>query len=263
MDYYEAEGGSAYIRIRPFKDLMLEGRYQYDETNWLPASHNLWSVFGGDKQFPDNFNTVEDGFRANGIEEIDTTALGSVFLSARYDNVGEHDSSPFSGTRASFEMEWSDPEIDSDFDFNRYTLAATHYMRLNRRAMLSLGVRYGNSTGYLPMHKRFYLGGLSTLRGYRHKELMGTEFWMANAEYRFELPGTSTDFALLYDVAQIANGVNLDENADLLHSVGLSWYLSDDLHLTVAKRLDGAENDDPRFLVRFTGGINWGVSTDW
>ena len=37
MDYYEAEGGSAYIQVRPFGDLLLEGRYQFDQTSWLSA----------------------------------------------------------------------------------------------------------------------------------------------------------------------------------------------------------------------------------
>lgn len=262
MDYYEAEGGSMFIRIKPVSNLILEARYQYDETNWLSARHHLWTLFGGSKLFSDNFDSVEDSVRLRGIDEIDTTVLGSVYLSAHYDNVGENRHVPFSGTRASFELEWSDPDFNSDFDFHRYTVAATQYLRLNRRAMLSLGVRYGTSSGYLPMHKRFYLGGLSTLRGYQHKEFMGTEFWMANAEYRFELPGTSTDFGLMYDVARIANDLDLNQ-AEVLHSVGLAWYISDDLRISLAKRFDSAENDDPRLLVRLTEGINWEVSADW
>lgn len=262
MDYYEAEGGSMFLRIKPLKNLIFETRYQYDETNWLPSRHHLWTLFGGSKLFGDNYASVDSSFRERGIREIDTTVLGSVYFTANYDEVGKSSSFPFSGTRASFELEWSDPDFNSDFDFKRYTLAASHYLRLNRRAMLSLGLRYGNSSGDLPMHKRFYLGGLSTLRGYEHKEFMGTEFWLANAEYRFVLPGTSTNFGLLYDVAQIADDADLNQ-AETLHSVGLAWYLSDGLRISVAKRLDNADKNDPRLLVRLTGGINWEVNTDW
>jgi len=254
-DYYEAEGGSAWIRFKPVKNLKFETRYQYDETKWLEGSRNLWSVFGGDKRFDQNFATVEDSIRTAGIMEIDSTKIGSLHFGLEYDDRDQNPAFAHDGWLLSADLEWSNHDFTSDFDYRRYTIAATRYQRLNRRAMYILGVRYGGSDGYLPMHKRFYLGGLGTLRGYSHKEFMGTKFWMANTEYRFELPGSDLGFGLIYDVAQIANETKLTKNTEVLHSLGVAVYIWDEFSVSLSKRLDRSVDNDPKFYVRLTSGF--------
>ena len=251
-DYYQADGASAYLRMRPIKHLMLEGRYRYEETDWLGAHRNLWSLFGGDKMFSRNFDLVESVFRERGILEIDTSTNAALQFMVDYDTRDPDDPFGPSAIAASAALEWSNPDIESDFDYRRYTVSLRRYQRLNRRTMLLFRFIYGGSDGYLPMHKRFYLGGLGTLHGFTHKELMGTTFAMTNVEYRFDFPRNSLALSLMYDAAQIANEQSLDEDMAIKHSVGVALYLGDDTRVSLAKRLDRSEDDDPRLYARFS-----------
>ncbi|MCP4684136.1 MAG: BamA/TamA family outer membrane protein, partial [bacterium] len=106
------------------------------------------------------------------------------------------------------------------------------------------------SDGEPPMHKLFYLGGLGTLHGYRHKEFMGQRFWMANSEYRVDFPHSDLAASLTWDVGQISSDSHFDASDEIRHSIGASLYLGSDVKVTLAKRLDGSTNDDPRFYVR-------------
>jgi outer membrane protein assembly factor BamA len=101
------------------------------------------------------------------------------------------------------------------------------------------------------MYKRFYLGGLGTLLGYRHKELMGTEFGMANAEYRVDFPRTDLAASVFWDAAQIANETKLSGDIEVKHCLGAAVHFGDDMRVNVSKRLDRGYNDDPKIYVRF------------
>jgi hypothetical protein len=88
------------------------------------------------------------------------------------------------------------------------------------------------------------------LHGYRHKELMGSRFWMINGEFRHTLPRTDIAISLLWDVAQIGYHGAADEKIEVRHSLGGAVYFGDDVRVSVARRLDGFTDRDPRFYVR-------------
>lgn len=111
---------------------------------------------------------------------------------------------------------------------------------------------YGGSDGYLPIYKRYFLGGLGTLRGYRHKEYMGNKFWMVNTEYRTRFPGSDISASLIWDMGKIGDDIALDGDVDLKHSLGFALTLGDDFRISIAKRMDRSEDNDPRIYVRFT-----------
>jgi hypothetical protein len=255
MDYYEAEGGRVYVKVKPVSELTLEGGYRYEDTRWFPARNNLWSLFGGDKRFADNFGSVNLIYRDQGIAEIDTTTNVALFANVTWDTRDKETPLEYSGWVASGAFEWSHPDISSDFDYRRYKAELTRLQRLNRRIMLIVRGTYGASDGYLPMYKRFYLGGIGTLHGYRHKEYMGTRFWMVNTEYRLEFPRTDLALALSWDVGQISNTSKFGSDDDVRHSLGLSLYVGDDFKMTVAKRLDRSYDNDPKLYVRFMHAI--------
>jgi hemolysin activation/secretion protein len=100
------------------------------------------------------------------------------------------------------------------------------------------------------MQKLFYLGGLGTLHGYRHKEFMGSRFWMLNSEYRIDFPRSDLAASLSWDVGQVSADSHFGIEDEVRHSLGASLYFGNDLKLTVARRLDGAKDDDPKFYVR-------------
>jgi hypothetical protein len=249
-DYYEAEGGTAWISLRPLEDLSFKGSYTYEETRWFDAQPNLWRIFGGDKKFRDNFSSVDSELREAGRMAIDSNDNAYVLLKLDYDtrNIDE----PFdrSSWAATGILEWSHPDMSSGYDYRRYTLNVRRYQKFHRRIMLIVRGVFGGSEGDLPMQKLFYLGGLGTLHGYRHKEFMGSRFWMLNSEYRIDFPRSDLAASLSWDVGQVSADSHFGIEDEVRHSLGASLYFGNDLKLTVARRLDGAKDDDPKFYVR-------------
>ena len=249
-DYYETEGARAYLRAHPLKNLTTEIGYRYDETNWLRAHRNLWSLFGGDKQFPRNYHRVDEPLRSRGIGELDSTTNAFVTLSAAYDTRDIENPFDFAAWAVDGWLEWASPDFSSDFDYRRYQINLRRYQPINRRTMLLGRFIFGGSDGYLPMYKRFYLGGLGTLRGYKHKEYTGTRFWLANGEYRFRFPHSDVAVSLLYDIGQIANDARLSSDIEIKQSLGGALYIGDDFHVSLSKRLDGDDASAVQFYAR-------------
>lgn len=250
-DYYEAEGGSVYTVFKPLPTLSLEGRYRFESTKWLDAHPHLWSLFGGDKLFGENFGRIEADFRQHGIAEIDTTDNAYLFGRVEFDTRDREDPFEKSAWHLTGDIEWSHPDLNSDFDYRRYTLAVRRYQKIHRRVTLLLRGMYGGSDGYLPMYKRFYLGGLGTLRGYYHKEFMGNQFWMANAEYRIDFPRTDLATSIFWDGGQITDEAKLiSRDIEVKHSLGVAVFFGDDMRINLSKRLDRSFDDSPKIYVR-------------
>lgn len=251
-DYYEAEGASAWLKFQPIENMTFKGGYTYEETRWFDAQPNLWRIFGGDKKFRDNFSSVDPALREAGQLAIDSNDNAYIHAQLDFDNRDEDDPLDHSAWAATGKLEWSSPDISSDYDYSRFTLNLRRYQKLNRRIMLVVRGIFGGSSGDLPMHKMFYLGGLGTLHGYRHKEFMGQKFWMANTEYRIDFPRSDLAAALTWDVGQISADSHFGSEDEIRHSLGASLYFGEDVKLTLAKRLDGAQNDDPKFYFRLS-----------
>ncbi|MEW6050143.1 MAG: BamA/TamA family outer membrane protein [Candidatus Zixiibacteriota bacterium] len=249
-DYYEAEGGTVYVKARPVPKLEFETRYRNEDLRWLKAHRNLWSLFGGDKQFRDNFSTVSEPFHTQGIADIDSATRAVLSFKVDYDTRSAEDLFKHSAWALTGELDWSTKDLNSSFDYRRYTLSFRRYQRINRYTMLLGRLMYGGSDGYLPMYDRFFVGGLGTMAGYYHKEYMGTRFWITNAEYRVGFPHSDLAFSILWDMAQIANEQKLNGDVEVKHSLGAAMYIGDEFKLSLAKRLDRSYRDNPKFYVR-------------
>ena len=251
-DYYEAEGGRLYTRFKPFENLTFEGGYKYEETKWIRSHRNIWSLFGGDKVFTKNFGSVPEPYRLVGIGEIDSTANAGLYAQLDFDTRDPDE--PFESSAWAFTgtAEWSHPDFESDFDYRRYTVKARRYQKVNRHSIMLFRGMYGGSDGYLPMYKRFFLGGLGTLEGYKHKEFMGSRFWMFNLEYRITFPSSDISYSLLYDVGQLSNTPGFESEDEIKHSIGMALYIENDLRLSISKRLDSADDKGPKIYARLT-----------
>jgi hypothetical protein len=250
-DYYEAEGGSLWLRVAPLRKLNIETGVRYEETKWLDAQPNLWSLFAGEDKFAPNFGRVDSAARVVGINKIDSAANASFYTQISYDTRDTEDPFYRSGWAANIVLEKSSPDLDSDYDYTRYRLTATRYQRVTHRTMLILRGVYGGSDGLLPMHRRFYLGGLGTLYGYKHKEFSGSYLWMGNAEYRIDFPHSDFAASLMWDVGQTAESSSFT-GSDVKHSLGVSMYVGSDLKIGLAKRLDRSYDDDPKLFARLS-----------
>lgn len=250
MDYFEAEGAELFVLMRPASRVQIRVSFEHQETNWLGATQHLWSLFGGDKLFTPNFSRVDPVFRLQGISDIDTSVNGTMNLSSDYDTHDSNDPFSRSAWHLSANLEWSHPSFGSDFDYRRYVINLRRYQKINAYDIVLGRFVFGNSDGYLPMHKRYFIGGLGTLRGYRHKELMGTRFWMANVEFRQRFGRADFAASIFWDAAQIADDAALDGDVKVKQSVGIAAYFGSDIRFSLAKRLDRSFDDKLQINVR-------------
>lgn len=249
-DFYESQGGAAYLKAVPAKGTAVQLAFGGEETGWLNAHRNLWSLFGGNKRFPENFATVPPAVRSAGIAEIDTTT--NIFFSMRAEYNGTYKDSLFSRStwRAWGTLEWSARSIGSDFSYRRYVAQVRRYQRATRQSMLLLTGTCGASDGRLPMNRLFFLGGPGTLYGYKNKEYWGSRFWMTNAEYRLTIPRRDVAFSLFWESGQISSAARFTADSEVKHSLGVAMYIGRGFRFSVARRLDRSTDNRPEIYVR-------------
>ncbi len=252
-DYYEAEGGSLYLKASPSNHFTVKTGYSYYTSNWLPSNRHLWAMFRGhDKLFEQNYASWDTSIRPQATAEVDTSEIGSLFASLNYYSDSTKSVTNKSNWHISADFEFSQKGLNSDFDYHRYILTVRRLQKINEQSTFTVRTVFGNSDGYLPIFKRFYLGGLSTLHGYSFKEYIGTRFWMTNSEYRIDFPNSEFGVSIFWDMGQIANDTKLNSDIEIKQSLGLSLFFEDDFTISIAKRLDRSYNDSPKLYVRFS-----------
>jgi hypothetical protein len=250
-DYYESEGIMAWVELSPIQRLKLKAAYQFDDTRWLQAKTHLWSLFGGSKLFRENFSSVDESYRTTGAGELDALNTGSIHITAEYDSRDVSDDLANSGWNFGGNFEWSNKDFGSDYEYRRYSIAAVRYQHLTKYSSIKARWRFANSDGLLPMYKRYYLGGLGTMRGYEHKEFMGSRYWLANVEFWLQLPKLyDLNLIPFWDICQIANDAKLDDNIEIKNDLGIGVKITA-IRLDLAKRLDGSLERELQIFLRF------------
>lgn len=248
-DYYEAEGGSGYIRVRPAGLLTARLGLMSERYKWLDGHKNLWSLFGGSKRFGENFSTIIEPMRGAAIKQIDGSELSSVTFSAVYETEMPEELFASSYWKGVFDIEWAPGEWNDDYVFTRYLLSVTRYQGLSRQSGLVLNGYYGGADSPLPLSRKYFLGGLGTLHGYEHKEFYGSEFWLVNIEYGVRFPNSEMVGWLFYNVGQISEEPVSLSDAEVRHSAGLGLAFGGDIRMLIGKRLDRSDVS-PRIYVR-------------
>ncbi len=167
-DYYRKDGFSAYVSQR-LGSLALTGAYHENDLESLKKETN-WSLFGGGKRFRNN-------------PLIDEGRMVSLNAGLAFDT-RNHPRRPQQGWLIALQGEFSRPDYDSDFDFDRFIIDLRRYQPLNWGQNLDLRLRVGSSRGQLPSQYLFDLGGISTLRAFDFKSFTGDRMVLGNLEYR-------------------------------------------------------------------------------
>ncbi|MBN2226346.1 MAG: BamA/TamA family outer membrane protein [candidate division Zixibacteria bacterium] len=248
-DYYDAEGVYGFIRWTPIVGNSYEVGIRAERQGWLDGHPGLWSLFGGSKRFSENFGYLAESEQATAKQQIDHQDLIALCGRITMKTDGAEELPEISYWEGSLDFEWAPVDWGEDFDYSRYVISATRYQRLNDLTGLLFRGVYGGSDGNLPYHKKYYLGGPGTLYGYLHKEYSGTEFWMADLEYRIGFPNIDFTGWLFYEVGQIGDGAGTIGDAEIKHSLGIGLSLGTDIRLNIAQRLDRA-GASPRLYVR-------------
>ncbi len=252
FDYYNRRGFTGYLSQQVDDLMKFELEYRIDTFESMRNKAN-WTLFGGGKNFREN----------PAINEGDMRSLNfSAILDTR-----DRAFSADQGWYVKFDGEYTSPDMESDFDYERYILDVRWYQPLSRYDNLNTRIMLGSSKGQLPVQRGFYLGGIGTLRGTRFKEFAGTSMAMANIEYIFDpnrvLSGPPSwlleDFRVSFfsDIG-VVDMVDIGDYSDMLesdlwkHNVGFGILTQDeDFRVDFAWRTD--EQGEP---LRITCRIN-------
>jgi hypothetical protein len=241
-DYFRREGGTAALHYENFGWLRVEAGVHADDYESL-AREATWSFADG-------------VFRGN--RPVDEGTMRSVYGSLRLGTELGH-------LDLAYERS-ADDLLGGDFDFE---LVGAEY-----RARLGLGtyrhvdfrVKAASAlAGELPVQRRFYLGGVGTVRGYPFQSLIartdgdesgdlpnpgGEQMLLANVEYLF---GIDRDFDIFvtFDTGMAWEDREADMDLDQLESsVGVGMELGHGgLRLHLAQRLDAGDHE-PILRVR-------------
>ncbi len=240
-DYYEAEGGYLFVRFRPFADISLESGLLFEKYRMVEGHPELWSLFGGSKRFPVNFSSLPEDQRVSGLQEIDSKKITAVIGRIKFNAPDIKNDWRRSSWKIWAEYEWLPSKWNDDFDFSRLRLKIGRMQRIDRFNRVYSSLMFGTSDGYLPIHRKFYMGGYGTLLGYRHKEFFGDKFWVIDAEYGINLPHTDATAWLFYNVGQMAQRYISFGDTEVKHSLGIGISFDDSIRFNVARRLDSSE----------------------
>ena len=251
-DYYEAEGAYGFAKIKPLGWNTIEVGYLAESQNWLDAHPKLWSVFGA-KDFRGNFSSVPYPVLMAGKDDFadkKVTSFKARYTLDRRDDVD----SPRRGWYGYASYEYSPDSWNGDFDFTRIEAKLRRYQKLSRYQYIHLTGGYGYARGdYLPLNRYFFLGGLGTMYGYRHKEFMGKEYVYFGSEYRFTIPHSDMSPFIRYDGGKIADS-RLGGGDPWLSSISVGIDIEDQIKIFVSRRLD-RDNEDIVFYARFSAAL--------
>lgn len=169
QDYFQREGHGFYIQEHFTSKFVAQFGYFEDKYASLEKNTN-WSIFGGEKRF--RFNPEIDAGRLKSYK-------AQVTLDTRDDL-----QSPFSGWYISGRGLWSRDGMATNFNYNRFIIDIRRYIPLRYGENFDIRLRAGSGNGVLPRQDLFYLGGLSSLRGFEYKNFAGNRMVLTNIEYR-------------------------------------------------------------------------------
>jgi Omp85 superfamily domain len=165
-DYYEAEGGRAYLAVDPGRDVGIKLEVRAEEQRSLRTRTRV-SAFGKEDRFQPN-PPIERGNDRGWT------------LTAR---IGPEKLPPRGGTQGEVSWERSGDPLTSDFDYGRLSAMFHTLQRLGPRLdFRARGFLGSTREGVLPPQELWQLGGIGTLRGHRYKEYSGDQFFLLNAE---------------------------------------------------------------------------------
>jgi cytoskeletal protein CcmA (bactofilin family) len=179
-DYYNKNGWSVWASQHFSRSVKLTATYHHDDFGNVEKNTN-WSLFGKKKDFRQNPWALPGGF-VMAYGEDTPLSLESVSGSFVIDSRNSR-TRPTSGWNINAFAEYAGDQFDNLYQFERYIVDIRNYFPISWDEHISFRVRAASSRGILPPMYWYDLGGLSTLRGVRHKEMTGDRMVLGNIEY--------------------------------------------------------------------------------
>jgi len=246
-NYYEAEGGSFGVSYDHLHRFTFALDFYTDKARTIRSTRELWSLFGGDKKFYPNYQGIPSALADSARVEFDDKRTAGLIFS-----LTAHSKKFFAVRktqwRSRLTVERALGGFNSDFSFTRYALVGQYQTYLTKYTTLIARGRLRTSDGDLPLYRKFFNGGYHWLRGFNHKEFIGTKDWTLALDYGVNFNGVGIDFLrfwMFYDVGQIADHTSFSDT-QLLQSLGVGLAVGDFIRLNFARRLD---QSDPSWRI--------------
>lgn len=95
---------------------------------------------------------------------------------------------PTSGKRYLVQLRLSPKFLASGYNFTRFNSVVESYYTIRKNYTYHFKLSVGLSADTLPLSEKFYLGGATSLNGYRGESLSGDKYALVNQEFRVRLP---------------------------------------------------------------------------
>lgn len=209
-DYYNREGFSLYAGQNFGKRIKITGSYQDDNFRNIGKQTN-WALFGGKKDFRQNPLALPfEYMQANGFD----APLNIKSVSAKLTlDTRNNRNRPSKGWFINAFAELANEQFDNAYSFERYIIDVAHYFPLSWDEHITMHLRGGTSTGILPPMYWFDLGGISSLRGMRFKDMTGDRMVLGNMEYHL----------------RAGDGNFLGMDLILFIDSGLAWFANEEM----------------------------------
>jgi hypothetical protein len=239
-DFYKRKGGRLFMGREFWKNGFAQAEYTAQANSPL-TRHTNKAIFGGHKNFRENYSTVFADSAAWAGLKGDLRMVGlHLGWDSRDKDINEvpsyHRGQYFDLTLETA-GDGSLGNIGGDFSYDIAEMAIQHYQPVTPRQFVGFRLLGGLSNQELPLDRRFFLGGVGSLRGYEFKEFEGNRYFLANIDYYWEF---SDDFAmaLFTDLGQAGFSKTQFEQNGLKSDIGVGLLLFDAFRLDIAQRLD-------------------------
>ncbi|HHY45979.1 MAG TPA: BamA/TamA family outer membrane protein [Firmicutes bacterium] len=190
VKYTEQRKGGNVQFGRPLgKDTRLYLTFRLDDTSFSPITSGLTAVKGGGE----------------------TRSITVTGINDTRDNF----MNPTSGSRKRLSIELAGGMLGGDYTFGKYELEGSVYHMVRPNQVLALHMAAGFSSGELPSHEQYKLGGAETIRGYKYGRFYGDKMFYANGEYRFRIVDK------LQGVIFVDSGTAWENSSDTMHLADL------------------------------------------
>jgi hemolysin activation/secretion protein len=216
-DYFRRLGHEAYAFLRPTRSTQIGASFRSDGYTSLPVATD------SDEPNP----AIEEGRMRSLVGTVRWASEGDLFP----DRATERDSYLFPSLylssptkprrwRAEATYELSTPGLGSDFDFSRFIGRLRFHRPLTTHHTVDAGAFVGFTGGEPPRPRRFFLGGVGTLRGFEKKEFEGRHMALVAGEWTVR-PGRFWPAVIpFYDGGLVWGGVQA--SSGWKHDAGLA-----------------------------------------
>ena len=226
-DYYRRRGHEAYGFVRLGHRAQLGLTWRSDELQSLDVHSD--GILFVDKT-PEPNQQIDDGTLRSGIATLRWADRPELFGTRRREREAFLVRSPYDTRleegqelRAEASFEWADPDtLGGDFSFHRFIGSIRGARDLGPGHSVRAWVLLGLAGGDVPLPRRFFLGGLGTLRGRELKAFGGDNAALASVEWLIRLPSPFPGLVGFYDGGTAWDeGGDRDWKSDL--GAGLEW----------------------------------------